>query len=201
MRNISLSRVHSVVDDALDTFKELRVDDRVVSARVELPLERHHSQVVRIPQDQAQLAPRDGALRPLHRSAAGEPLFCQELQKLHDAVVARRVLLEGELDERSANGVDVDGVDELTFEVPSHVQVSELRSANGATVLGLVQQLVPDVLPALADLDLVHDVGDGLHGVGHVSLAELFLRRDELDTHVGQDALRDGSVGLVPEDT
>ncbi|MBB1586812.1 MAG: hypothetical protein HG423_008480 [Propionibacterium sp.] len=59
--------------------------------------------------------------------------------------------------------------------------------------------LVRDVLAALPDLYLVHDVSDGLHGISHVPLAELFLGRDELDAHGGQDALGDGGIGVVTE--
>jgi hypothetical protein len=60
----------------------------------------------------------------------------------------------------------------------------------------------PTVPPffALANLDLVHDVRDGFHGVGHVAVAELFLGGDELDAHRGEDAFGDGGVGLVAED-
>nr|WP_244630816.1 MULTISPECIES: hypothetical protein [unclassified Microbacterium] len=63
-----------------------------------------------------------------------------------------------------------------------------------------MEELVLDVLSALADLDFVHDVGDGLHCVCHVAVAELFLGGDELDAHPGEDAFGDGGVGLVSED-
>ncbi|MFZ1300960.1 MAG: hypothetical protein WAQ27_00025 [Candidatus Microsaccharimonas sp.] len=57
-----------------------------------------------------------------------------------------------------------------------------------------------DVLAAHANLDFIHDVGDGLHGVGHVPLAEFFFRRDEADTLLEQFSLRDRRIREVSED-
>jgi hypothetical protein len=49
------------------------------------------------------------------------------------------------------------------------------------------------------DLDLVEDVGDGFHGVGHDSFAEVFLDRDQPDAALEQEAFGDGGVGEVPK--
>ncbi|KZE43282.1 hypothetical protein AVW09_00635 [Microbacterium sp. T32] len=108
-------------------------------------------------------------------------------------------MLERPADQRGASFVDADGVHESTIEVFAIVEIAELGAADRTAVLRLVEQLLLDVLPALADLDLVHDVGDGFHGLCHVSVAKIFLGRDEFDSHTGQDAFRDRGVASVSE--
>nr|WP_241490598.1 hypothetical protein [Microbacterium testaceum] len=63
----------------------------------------------------------------------------------------------------------------------------------------LVCHLDSNVLAALADLHLVHDVGDRFHGVTHVSIAELLLGRNQTDALLEQLALSDRSIGEVSE--
>nr|WP_154096465.1 hypothetical protein [Microbacterium testaceum] len=67
-------------------------------------------------------------------------------------------------------------------------------------MLDFVGHLHLDILAAHADLDFVHDVGDGLHGIGHVSLAEFFFRRDEAYALLEQFTLGDRCIGEVAED-
>ncbi|MDY0827793.1 hypothetical protein SK224_01500 [Microbacterium sp. BG28] len=97
--------------------------------------------------------------------------------------------------------VDADRVDEAPVEVLAIVDVAELGATDGAAVLRLVEQLLLNVLTALADLNFVHDVRDGFHGLCHVAVAEVFLRGDELDAHASEDALRDRRVTGIPEGT
>ncbi|MFT3945148.1 MAG: hypothetical protein QM705_15180 [Ancrocorticia sp.] len=61
--------------------------------------------------------------------------------------------------------------------------------------------LIGDVLAALTDLDFVHDVGDGFHGVCHVAFPEFFFGGDEFDAHAGKDAFSDSCIGEVAEGT
>nr|WP_298868509.1 hypothetical protein [uncultured Microbacterium sp.] len=58
-----------------------------------------------------------------------------------------------------------------------------------------------DVLAIHADLDFVHNVGDGFHGVRHVALTEFLLGRDQPDAFSEQLALDDCRVSEVSEDT
>jgi hypothetical protein len=113
--------------------------------------------------------------------------------------IPRGVLLKRPPNQRCAFWVDINGVDQPPVEVLAHIQITKLGPPGRAAVLGLVMHLVRDVLAALPDLYLVHDVSDGLHGISHIPLTELFLGRDELDAHGRQDALGDGGIGVVTE--
>ncbi|HEX4401715.1 MAG TPA: hypothetical protein VHZ98_10340 [Galbitalea sp.] len=111
------------------------------------------------------------------------------------------VCLERPLDQRSACWVDGDRVDKPSVEILSVIQVAEFGAPDGAAVFGLVAHLHLDVLSALTDLDFIHDVGNGFHGVGHVALTEFLFGRDQPYSLFKQRAFGDRGVGEVPEDT
>nr|WP_292893075.1 hypothetical protein [Microbacterium sp.] len=159
----------------------------------------HHPQVIGVAKKQAELVERERAFFPLRRWTGREALLRKLLAKHRHAVLPRRVLLEGPPDERSPLGVDVDGVHQAPVEVPAHVEVADLGPASGPAAHRLVEHLLLDVLAALPDLDFIHDVCDGLHGVGHVALPEVLFSRDELHAHARQNALGNRSVGEIAE--
>nr|WP_314454988.1 hypothetical protein [uncultured Microbacterium sp.] len=197
---VALASLEAGIHHLLYSFEQFGADDGRMAPGVHRFFERDHSEVVRVSKDQAQLASGQRTFWPLGRLSGRQALVGEGVGESDGAVFARRVLLECPLDERCSDRIHVDGVDESAVEVFADVEVAEFGAADGAAVLGFVQQLVLDVLAALADLDFVHDVGDGFHGVCHVSVAELFLGGDELDAHPGEDAFGDGGVGLVAED-
>ncbi|HSV67553.1 MAG TPA: hypothetical protein VLJ59_16820 [Mycobacteriales bacterium] len=116
-----------------------------------------------------------------------------------DDVLAGGEQLEGHGDVLFALRVGDDGVDAAAVDLYPAVEVAELGFAEGAAIFGLVGHFDGDVLAVAPDLDLVHDVGDGFHGVGPDALAEVFTGGDELDAHLGQLPLGDGGVGEVAE--
>ncbi|MGC4105911.1 MAG: hypothetical protein QM753_06070 [Thermomicrobiales bacterium] len=128
-------------------------------------------------------------------------MFGQGSLELDQAVLPRRILRERPLHQRCPLRIDRDAADDMAINFLGHVAIPKRSASRRPTVHRLMQHLRADVLAALPDLDLVHDVGDGLHGVGHVPLAKVLLCRDQLDIHLGQDALGEGGVGLVAEDT
>nr|WP_263317694.1 hypothetical protein [Microbacterium sp. cx-55] len=197
---VALIRTAPLGVDLLRSFERLTGNERLMAAVEDLTFVCDHPQVVRVSEDEAQLTQRDRSRLPLRGRAGDEALLGERITELREAVLAAAVLLEGPADERRTLGIHVDCVDESSVEVLAHIEVAELRATDRAAILRLVQHLVPDVLTALADLDLIHDVGDRFHGVGHVALTKLLLRGDELHAHTGKDALGDGSIGLVPKD-
>nr|WP_043534115.1 hypothetical protein [Actinomyces polynesiensis] len=126
-------------------------------------------------------------------------VFEHHLQ-LHDRVLTGGVLLECPADQRRADGIDVDGVDEASIEVLAGVEVAELGAADRPAPFDLVSHLDLDVFPAHADLEFVDDVGDRLHRVAHIPVAEVLFGRDQLDPLIAQAAFDDGRVEVVAED-
>ncbi|MDQ4213756.1 hypothetical protein RBR11_07480 [Microbacterium sp. ASV81] len=118
---------------------------------------------------------------------------------MRDRVFSGRILFECPNDQGCADGINGDGVDQSAVEVLAHVQVAELRAPDASTVLDLVGELDLDVFATHPHLQFVHDVGDGLHGVAHVALAELLLGGDQLHVSFFQIPLGDGGVDEVAE--
>ena len=109
--------------------------------------------------------------------------------------------LEGHGYEAAALQVGRDGVDLATVDQDATVEIAQLGLPHGSAVKRLVGHLDLDVRTALPDLQLIEDVGDGLHGVGHVAVAEVLLDGDELDAEPEQLPLGNSGVGEVPEGT
>ncbi|MDX2375643.1 hypothetical protein M4I32_02375 [Microbacterium sp. LRZ72] len=169
-------------------------NERIVASDVELAFVPIDARVVRIAEQRCESAVAHGSSGARRRRPGREALFLHQLRELTDRVSTGRVLLESPRYERPSFGVDIDRVDEATAEVLSDVEVPQLRSADRAALLNLVSHLHLDVLTVHADLDFVHDVGDGFHRVGHVAVAELFLRRDQPNTLLQEFAFGDRRI-------
>lgn len=189
----------STVKHSLTLQEQLVGDERLMAPREQLTFVRQHTRVVRVTKNLRQSARRQWPRRALIRGACRQPQVFELASQLPDGALPRRILFEGPPNQRAAIGIDGNGVHEPTVELLSNVEVSEFRAADCPAIHRFVPHLLLDVFAALADLDLVHDVGNGFHGVRHVALAEVLLGRDEFDTHPGQDSLGDGRVSKVPE--
>jgi hypothetical protein len=102
--------------------------------------------------------------------------------------------------EGSALRIEADAVVEASVLLGADVEVTERRPPDGAPVQGFVSQLDLDVFAALADLQLVEDIDDGLHGVSHRAAAEVLLARHDAYAEQAERALGECSIGGVPED-
>nr|WP_260425123.1 hypothetical protein [Arachnia propionica] len=187
------------VEDVLDALEEVGCDEGCVASGAGFAFEADFPDVVGVAEDGSELAAGEGVSALLGGASGGEALLFQFCGQCGQAVFAGGVLLEGPADDGGAFGVDVDGVGESTVEVLADIEVAEFGSADGTAVLRLVPHLVRDVLAVLPDLNLVHDVSDGLHGITHVALTELLLRGNQLHPHGRQHPLGDGGVGEVAE--
>nr|WP_262982991.1 hypothetical protein [Glutamicibacter arilaitensis] len=116
-------------------------------------------------------------------------------------VLAGGVELECFLDERSAFGIQRNGVDQVAVHVFAHIEITKFCFPDRATVFGLVTHLELDVFTGELVLHLVHDVCKGFHRVGVDAFAEVFANRDELDPHVIEGAAGNSCVGEVAEGT
>ncbi|HET6910673.1 MAG TPA: hypothetical protein VFH54_15185 [Mycobacteriales bacterium] len=159
----------------LHPIEQLLVDDGGVAAGEDLPLIHHDTRVVRIAQHPVQLAGRQRLGRRTTGGPSGQPHVSHGVVQPVDGVVAGRVPLPGGPHEGRSLLVQSDAVDHPALVLDADVPVADACPADGAAVLGLVPHLDPDVLAAHADLDLVDDVGDGLHGVRHDALPEVLL--------------------------
>ncbi|QJU07763.1 hypothetical protein FBF29_03640 [Candidatus Saccharibacteria bacterium oral taxon 488] len=75
MATVPLVTVLSYFQDSLHPLKQLRADQGLVAAGIDLSLERHLSDVIRITQDRRQLAARQRPLRPTTRLSSGQSLL------------------------------------------------------------------------------------------------------------------------------
>ncbi|KHJ74134.1 hypothetical protein QR64_02790 [Rhodococcus sp. Chr-9] len=103
------------------------------------------------------------------------------------------------LDQRCTFLVDGDAVDLPPVVFDAHVAVTNRSAAVGAAHLRLVPHLDLDVLSGHPHLDLVDDVGDCFHGVGHDALAEVFFGGDQFDAHRFEPSFGDDRVAEVAE--
>nr|WP_318279143.1 hypothetical protein [Agrococcus baldri] len=200
MRDVAIALSLPLIQDLLNLEERLLTDQRLVTTDVELALVAHHPGVVRVAKYQRQTTDAHG----LGRSRRGWPrrqaVFDEEVAQLRDGVPPSRVLLESESHEGCSFGIEVDSVDEPTAVLLANIEIAELRPADRAALLNLVRHLDLHVLAVHPNLDFVHDVGDGLHGVRHVARPELLLRGDEPNPLFQQLTLGDGRIGEVAED-
>ncbi len=199
MDDVAVALSVAVIQDFLHLQERLFGNERLVASDVQGAFVAHDAGVVRIPQDEGQTAATDGLRGARWRRPRGEAALFEHLCHLRDRIAAGGVLLEGPRHQRCAVVVNVDGVDQSPIEVLADVDVAELRASDRATLLDLVRHLDLDVLPVHADLDFIHDVGDGFHGIGHVALTKFLLGGDKAHASFEEFALSDGSVGEVSE--
>ncbi|MEZ5111183.1 MAG: hypothetical protein R2732_06770 [Microbacteriaceae bacterium] len=172
---------------------------RLVASDVELALVAVDARVVRIAQDGCEAARADRLCRVARRRSCLQPLSLKEPLQSRYRVAPSGVLFERPRDERGTLRIDIDRIDEATAVVLPDVQIAKLGAADRPALFDLVRHLDLDVLAVHTDLDFVHDVGDGFHGVGHVALSELLLGGDQADALLQELSLRDGGVGEVSE--
>nr|WP_246383589.1 hypothetical protein [Microbacterium proteolyticum] len=168
MNLVSLRRPPASSKHLLNALEGLRRDECFVTPVEHLALVGHHPEVVGVAEKQAELVQRERTFLPLRRRTSRQALLCKLLAENRHAVLPRRVLLKGPPDERSPLRIDIDRVHQTSVEVPAHVEVADLGPTGGPAAHRLVEHLLLNVLAALPDLDFVHDVRDGLHGIGHV---------------------------------
>nr|WP_045251865.1 hypothetical protein [Microbacterium azadirachtae] len=197
--DVAITFAIAVIEYFLHLEEGLLRDERFVAADVELALVAHHTGVIRVAEHESKTAAADLLGRPGRRRSGCESAFVEKILELADRVSSGGVLLEGPGYERRTFVVHIYGVDEASAELLADVEIAELGTSDGAALLDLVRHLDLDVLAVHADLDFVHDVGDGFHGVCHVALAEFFLGRDQAHALLEELALRDRGVGEVSE--
>ncbi|MBV9485088.1 MAG: hypothetical protein JO246_03440, partial [Frankiaceae bacterium] len=171
------------IEYVLNFIEEALADDRLVPTWHRLALVYDVAEVVGITQHLVKLAIADGLGAPPGGRSGGQPEVGHRVSEPLEREITARVQLEGLPHERSPFFVQADGVYEAPFDLEPNVLVSDLGAADRSTAAGLVLKLRADVLTAHADLNLVHDVGDTLHGVRPDALAEILFRGDEFDAH------------------
>nr|WP_235828377.1 hypothetical protein [Actinomadura rubteroloni] len=176
-------------DDFLHAVEEVLVDDGVVPARVDLALVDDVAEVVAVTQHLGQRRDRQRLRRVGGGRPGGEATVVQFVGEVGQRVVAGGVQLERLADERAALRVNDDRADFPAVDSFGGVEVPDGRAVDRAAVADLVGHLDLDVLAAHADLQLVEDRHDALHGVAEVAVAEVLLGGDEGDAHLGELSL------------
>ncbi|MGC4190479.1 MAG: hypothetical protein QM589_04495 [Thermomicrobiales bacterium] len=197
MDDIPLGALLPHIEHLLHALEDLRRHQRLMPPRIDLPLVRHHAKIVGIAEDESELTAGDRLLLPLRRAPGGEPLRTKFLLQPRQADLSAGITVEGPGHEWSSLRIHGDPVDEVAIDLLADVEVADAGATGGAPIHRLVEHLGADILPTLADLHLIHDVGDRFHRVSHVAFAELLFGRDQLDVHAGQDALGDRRISLI----
>nr|WP_278102288.1 hypothetical protein [Microbacterium proteolyticum] len=176
MNEVAVTAAIPTIQNHLASLKGFLRNKSGVAPLVQLTFVGQHAGVIAVPENLRERAGRHRTRWLVPRASTGQAHVAQEVGQLPYRVPVGCVLLEREPNERSSFFVKADRVDETPVELLPIIDVSELGAPDRPAVDRLVAHLLSDVLPALTDLDFVHDVGDGFHGVGHVALAEILLR-------------------------
>ncbi|ORV38672.1 hypothetical protein AWC01_14030 [Mycobacterium doricum] len=186
--------------DFLNTLEEVLADDRFVPSGVDVTFVDDEAGVVGVAEHPVHLRiGHRSACRPADGWLAGQAEVGHRGSQPFDGVVAGRVKLAGFQYQWGTVGVEADGVDLSPFDYGPGVEVADWGSSRSTAVDGFVLQFDSDVFTAELVLDIVEDVGDGLHHVGVDAVAEVLSRRDEFDVQLVEEPFGDGGVDVVAE--
>lgn len=170
------------LEKILHAVEEFLVDERFVPPFVELAVIEDPAGVVGVAEHALDGVAGDRTRGQMATGRTGlEALVLHDGRELRDAVLPRGVELEHEPYQRSAFLIDADAVHQVPLNGDASVEVPDWGAGDRATVLGLVGHLELHVLPVEPVLEFVHGVSDRRHRVTLEAVAEVLLRRDELD--------------------
>nr|WP_067667127.1 hypothetical protein [Nocardia miyunensis] len=151
------------VDDVLNPFEQVFVDQGLVAAPDFLVVVVHVTEVVAVPQHLGQLVDRYLFGGMFQGGPGPKATVVEFFGQLVEGVGVGGVQLEGELHQRRAFRVDGDGADLAAVESVDHVQVAQAGAADGASVADLLPHLVGDVGSGFARLVFVEGGQDAVH--------------------------------------
>nr|WP_062950481.1 hypothetical protein [Brachybacterium sp. sponge] len=174
--------VAAFVHELLHLVEQVLFDEGFVSAGVGLALVADLAEEVAVAEHLLDLGVRDRPGGTALGGAGAKPPVGELFGDVLERLVACGVQLEGELDERRAFGIDLDGVDLPAIDIFGDVEVPDGCTAEGAAVLGLLAHLVGDVGTVLTGAVLVERGEDAMHELPHRGGVDLLGRGDQGDS-------------------
>nr|WP_229730331.1 hypothetical protein [Microbacterium sorbitolivorans] len=163
MDTVALARRGARLQNCLDFFEEVFVDDRLVATRQVLALILDLTEVVAVSEHRLEFAVGDGARGAALRGTRCETALSELVGDVLDGHLVLGEQLEGELNERSAFGVDLHRVDFAAFDVLGDVEVADRRTPEGAAVFRFLAHLVGDIGTVFTRAVLIEGSEDAVH--------------------------------------
>nr|WP_238161086.1 hypothetical protein [Kribbella antibiotica] len=160
------------VGDDLDLIEQLFFDQGFVSPVDPFVLVGNEPEVVTVAYHLGELVDRDLLRWGLSGCSGAEATVIKLVGQIGQRVIASRVQLEGDLDERTTYGIKRHSTDLTELKLVNDVQVAERCEADRATVLGLLTHLVRDVSARLLRLVLVESGQDAVHELADGSVVD-----------------------------
>ncbi len=183
--------------DCLDAVEEIVGDDAFVPAGVKLAFVADFAEVVAVAEQLLDLGFRDGSGGPAGGGPGEESAVGEFVGDVLVGLVASGVEFEGELHERGALWIDLDGVDLASVEQVLHVKVAERRPSERAAVLGFLAHLVSDVGAIGGGAVLVERGQHAMHQLAFGRGVDVLGRRDQRHTALLEVGHDDGVVDPV----
>ena len=187
------------VQEGLDLQPRLRIDDRLVGARMESALVADLPDVVRVAQEFEERGTPDGSRWSFRRGDGGQSSGGGFGQQVGDGVLTGRVGVEDPADEGCPVGVDLDGpvLPALVIGAPD-VEVADGCAGWGAAVGDLLGHAFGDFGDEVAGVELRNRGHDPVQQHPRRGLVDVLGGGDELDAGVDEVAVDVDVIEPVP---